>query len=235
MLYKVHRVMTPDEASHFEALGAELIGVSMAEDDHFADDRTVDADTVAEIERKLIRAELIVEPPRDRPDNEVASLANELGAKWIQSPFFAAPSSATRARLAGDDIGLIVSRVAADEDMDPSWVLTPIRDLGEPSPDLIEIEVVPLLANSWRVITEESPQYPEELQVEDIDDLARQAPLLVSADFTLDNVQDIENSIPHARGLSLTLGTLADGVSGLHVLSPSTAEEILETAMRGYR
>lgn len=229
MLIKVHRVSSLSEGVRFEALGADLVGVSMATDDHFADGRAVGVDVAVNLARQLTRAQLVLEPPHDITSDELVILANEIGARWLQIPFFVAPTSPIRAALANAGIGLIVSRVDADYDMDPSWVLGPVADLGEPMPDLIEVEIVPSLADSWRFLSEESPQREDELQVDDLERLARQAPLLLSVDFTLDNVSGVRTAIPSASGLSLTLGTLASGVSGLHVFDPDAVERLLES------
>lgn len=230
MLIKVHRVCSLEEAEQFETLGADLIGVSMAADDHFADERTVGVDVAVKLARQLT-AQLVLEPPRESTGGELVALARKVGARWVQTPFFATPDSPVRAALADAGIGLLVSRLDADYDMDPSWVLGPAEDLGAPSPDLIEVEIIPSFTDSWRFLTKESPQYADELQIADLEGLARTAPLFLSVDFTPGNVSAVRAAIPSARGLSFTLGTLAAGVSRLHVLAPDAVTRLLEAVM----
>lgn len=228
MLIKVHRVCSLEEAKRFETLGVNLIGVSLAEDKHFSDERMVQVDLAVNLARHFTQAQLVVEPPHEISGDEIVALAKKTGARWLQIPVFAAPDSTVRTALTKNGIGLILSRLTAEEDMDPSWILGPATDLGDPSPDLIEVEIIPLLTDSWRFLTEESPRYPDELQVKDIECLASESPLLLSVDFTPGNVAAVRGAIPSAQGLSFTLGTLADGVSGLHILTPNTTARLLE-------
>ncbi len=225
---KVHRVSSLAEASRFEALGADLIGVSMAVDNHFADGREVGAEVAVNLAQCLTQAQLVLEPPRELTGSDLLILAQKAGAGWIQTPFFAAPDSQTREALADIGIGLIVSRLEADYDMDPTWILGPVSDLGEPLPDLIELEIVPSFTDSWRFLTKESSKQTDELQVEDLESLAQKSPLLISVDLMPSNISGILAAIPSAHGLSFTLGRLATDTSGLHVLAPDSAARLLE-------
>jgi uncharacterized membrane-anchored protein len=53
------------------------------------------------------------------------------------------------------------------------------------------------MENSWQFLRTECPQYPEELQIDDINNLAEQYPLLVSLDFSTDNLLQIIKSMPN--------------------------------------
>lgn len=232
MLIKVHRVCSIEEALGFEALGADLIGVSLARDAHFADRRGAGRELARDLARQLRRAQLVIEPDWQTAATDLVAVARESGAPWLQLPVFAAPPPHVRAALVKDGIDLVVSRVDAEHDMDPSWVLGPVRDLGAPEPGLIEVEILPSITGAWRFLTEICPDDPEWLQAGDIEDLAREAGLLLSLDLTPENLPSVRAAIPSARGFSLTLGTLADGVSGLHVFSAEAAARVVEVIAR---
>ena len=58
-LIKVDRVREAAEAADLEAAGADLVGVSLAVDPRFSDDRTVSVEQAAMIRGALQRARLV--------------------------------------------------------------------------------------------------------------------------------------------------------------------------------
>jgi hypothetical protein len=63
-------------------------------------------------------------------------------------------------------------------------------------------------------LRDRSPEFEEEFQIHDLDNLATEWPLVVGLNFTPTNVREILHALPHVRGVVLTLAerTRRDGV-----------------------
>jgi hypothetical protein len=227
---KVQRVSSAAEAHRFEALGADIIGIALRPEygGHLFDDaRGLSPETAEQIGRGLARARLALTLPEQADHPAILDLARRIGAAYLEVPAFDLPGPEFRASLASAGLGLIVSRIAASHDDDPGWLLTPVTELADPNLAWVEIELLADHDNAWKFLTEESPAYPDELQLADIDALARDTPLLVSINAERATPGSILAALPSCRGLSLTLGTLAPGRYDVHVHTPDQVAAIL--------
>lgn len=73
----------------------------------------------------------------------------------------------------------------------------------------------------------ECPKYPEDLQINDINNLAEQYPLLITLDFSADNLLQIIQSMPNIKGVSMILGDNPCR-NDIHHFQYSEAVKILE-------
>ena len=243
-LIKVARVRSVAEATMFEELGADIIGVSLAPEHGgglFADDRALSRDTAAAIGHALGRARLAIglANPVSHDAAEVLDLARRCMADLIQVPAFDLPDSHVCQALAAEGIGLIVGRFAASHDDDPAWILSPLAELGgllgDPGVALAELELLPDHEDAWQFLTTESPRFSDELQIDDIEALAQTRPLLLSSDITPDRVGDMLRRLPSIRGISLTLGTLAAGRHDVHAVDAGRAAAVARAARAMFR
>ncbi len=60
-MIKLDRVCSVGEATAVEALGANIIGVSLSQDSRFADDRIVSIDLARSIQRSLTKAQFVAQ------------------------------------------------------------------------------------------------------------------------------------------------------------------------------
>jgi hypothetical protein len=236
-IIKVHRVRSVDEATMLELLGADVIGVALAPEyggSLFDDDRGITVKTAAAIGQALSRARLAVALPDEasRDASAVVDLASRCSAAYVQAPIFARPDSSVRHAIADARVGLIVSRVDASHDDDPGWLLSPVHELADPNIAFVEIELLPDQDDAWQFLCQESPKFPDELQLDDIVALGSDTPLLVSLNVTAENVTAIVHRLQNVRGLSMTLGRLSAGRYDVHALDLDRVAAVLR-AVRG--
>jgi hypothetical protein len=220
LIIRVHGVASSEEAMWLEALGVDLISVVVGEP---AKGRVVSGDTARQIARHLTRARLCVEPSADidlAPDE-----AHLMGATLVEVPWGRDVPRRWRQALAHLGLGWALVRVPADEDDDPSWVQSRLEEESTPVPAWAEVEVCPSLEDGWSVISEPSES---ELDVADLDELARLRPILYAPAFRPDNVRPIREALPHARGFSFTLVDGDDGVAGAHRYGKEELRALLE-------
>jgi len=229
-MVKVQRVSSVAEARRFEELGADVIGIALRPEHGgrlFDDARALSSEAAEQIGKSLSRARLALALPDQADGPAVLDLARRMGAAYVEVPAFDLPGPEFRASLAAAGLGLIVSRVTASHDDDPGWLLTPVTELADPNLAWVEVELLAEHDNAWRFLTEASPAYPDELQLADIDALARESPLLVSINAEPATASAILAALPSCRGLSVTLGTLAPGRHDVHVHTPDQAAALL--------
>ena len=98
---------------------------------------------------------------------------------------------------------------------DPSWIVD--QYIVDPELDIsfFQIEVLGELKNAWKFFKEEAPEFiDDELQISDIEEIGRKAPVIITLDYTVDNVLEIIDSIPTIKGICMTIseGTNIDTV-----------------------
>jgi hypothetical protein len=229
-LMKVERVSSLAEARRFEELGAGIIGVALRPehgDRLFDDARSLSPETAAQIAQGLARARLALTLPDQADPPAILDLARRIGAAYVEAPIFDLPGPEFRAALAAAGVGLVVSRITASHDEDPGWLLGPVLELADPNLARAEIELLADHDDAWKFLTEESPAFPDELQLADIDALARQMPLFVSINAGPATCAPIVDALPSCRGLSFTLGTLTSGRYDVHAYTPDRVAAIL--------
>lgn len=214
----VHGVATADEASELEALGVNLIGVVVGA----PEDRVVSCETARQIAHRLTRARLCVEPVGVEI---TAEDAHHMGAAVVMVPWAREVARSWLDALAQAGLDWALVRIPADQDNDPSWVESRIAEGGVPAPAWVEIEVCPGFEDGWSILQEPSES---ELNVEDLDALARVHPIVFSLAFRPDNVRSIRDTLVHALGFSFTLADHAGRVPGAHRYHPEDLRALLD-------
>jgi len=208
-LIKVDRVRSADEAAALERLGADLLGIDLAPDPRFDDGREMSVEGAAEIDRVLERATLVPVLDLSADPGRILRVARAVRARMVQSSRRAVPPADVRAALSDAGIGIVYAGIEIAHDDDPGWVLsdyTGERDLGV---SFFQADVLPEYRDSWAFLRDRSPEFEDEFQIADLDGLAAEQPLVVGLDFTPGNVREIRDSLPHVRGLVLTLAERA--------------------------
>jgi hypothetical protein len=213
-LIKVDRVRSADEATALEKLGADLLGVDLAPDPRFDDGREISVERAVEIDQVLGRATLV--PVLDLADEpaRIVRIARAVHARMVQPARRVVPPAAVRAALSDAGIGVVYGGIEIAHDDDPGWVLSDYTDEPELGVSFFQADVLPEYRDSWAFLRDRSPEFEEEFQIADLNDLATAHPLLVGLDFSPRNVREIVGALPHVRGLSFTLAdrTRRDGV-----------------------
>jgi hypothetical protein len=205
-LIKVDRVRSVDEALALENAGADLLGVDLTADPRFDDGRTISVQDAVEIDQALARASLV--PVLDLSDDagRVVGIAQAVHARMVQPARRAVPPAEVLARLSDAGIGIVYGGIEIAHDDDPSWVLS---DFTGVQASFFQADVLPEYRDSWAFLRDRAPEYEDEFQIADLDDLAAAHPMLVGLDFNPDNIRAIVDTLPHVRGLVFTLAERA--------------------------
>jgi hypothetical protein len=204
-LIKVDRVRSAEEAAGLEALGADLIGVALAPDPRFSDDRTVTVEQAAAIGGALQRATLVTAMELGRDPDRVLRTVAATRAGMVQPITGAIPPAAVRAALGDAGVGIAYGNIEIAHDDDPGWVFSAYAGTPDLNASLFHADVLPEYRESWAFLRDRAPEYAEEFQIADLDELGRERPLVVGLDFTPGNVQEIVGALPGVRGIALTL------------------------------
>jgi hypothetical protein len=224
-LVKVDRVRSVDEAVAVERLGAGMVGVALGPDPRFDDDRVVPVEVATEIGQALRQATLVAAMDLGGDPGLVLRVAGTVGAGLVQSVNGVVPPVAVRAALAGAGIGIVLAGLEIAHDDDPSWVLSRYADVPDLGAVLFQADVLGEYRDSWRFLREESPAYPEEFQIEDLNGLGQQGDLVATLDFTPANVAEIVATLPGIRGVALPLAGKAR--AGVHAFGFDEAVAVL--------
>jgi len=202
-----------------------MVGVALGPDPRFDDDRAVPVEAAAEIGKSLRLATLVAAMDLDGDPGRVLRIAGTVGAGLVQSVTGAVPPAEVRAALAGAGIGLVLAGVEIAHDDDPSWVLSRYAEVPGLGTVLFQADVLGEYRDSWRFLREESPAYPEEFQIDDLNELGRDAGLVATLDFTPANVTEIVAALPGIRGIALPLAEAAR--AGVHAFGFGDAVAVL--------
>ncbi len=206
LIKKVGRVKSVDEAFMLEEVGANLISFSLSDNLKFKDERVVTEETVLLIQKVLNKAKTYGEIHIDNCDpHDVVKLAKKLDLDYIQPIGQAVPSQTIRETLFKDNIGIIYSNIEVSHDEDPAWILSRYQKKKNLNVSFFQLDLLPEYQDSWLFLTNKSPQYPEEIQIEDIRELGIKNPLLLTLNFNPDNIFNIFNRIASIRGIALEI------------------------------
>lgn len=205
-IIKVDRVKSVTEAKELEELGADFITVSLSKDLRFDDDRSIDFANAISIKNCLKISKCIGEFFFEENYYEPIQLIKEVGFEYVQFSGHKIPPADFIRHLKSQGIEIICSGITASHDDDPSWILSHFLEQGELSSAYFQLDLLPEYKNAWEFLKNESPEYPEELQIEDIDQLAQDNKLLITLDYAPHNVLDVISYFANIKGISMILG-----------------------------
>lgn len=223
---KVDRVKSVVEAKELQNLGVDLIGVSLNENHRFMDDRCIRKEVAISIKRELQKSKIVGEIVVGYSFSNILSVIEEVGFDYIQVESNELPPIEFRKELQSKGIGLIYAGIEVSYEDDPSWILSRYKNEPYLNASFFQIDLLGEIENSWEFFKKESPKYPDELQIEDIKKIAEQDPLIVTIDYSVDNVLEIFNKIPSAKGMNMSLCE-APNRNDIHCFSYLSAVEIL--------
>lgn len=190
----------------------------------YKDDRVISIETVEEIQSVLTTSQIAVEISYNHPN--VDSLLQRIDPDYIQISGSQFLATEERKRLQKQGIKIIYTDIQADHDDDPSWILSEYLDNENLNEAYFQINLIGDMHNSWEFFKTESEKYPDELQIQDIDDLGRLHPILLSIDFTPENIFEVVSTFSSVNGIYLTLSENCTR-NDLHVFSFQSVIKIL--------
>jgi hypothetical protein len=228
---KIDRVRTVGEAVALERLGATMIGVALGPDPRFTDDRTIAVADAAVVAGALHNATLVAALDLSVDPDRILRTAAACQARIVQSTSGMLPPDEVRSALEGAGIGVIYADLEVSHDDDPSWTFTRFSGIPDSNVTAYQIDVLGEYRDSWRFLQEESPAYPDEFQIADLNELAATRDLLVTLDFTPGNIAGILTALPAIRGVALPLSEGA-ARNDLHHFTFDEAASVLRAMPR---
>ncbi|WP_091661503.1 hypothetical protein [Micromonospora auratinigra] len=225
---KVDRVCSVGEAAALERLGVGLIGVALDADPRFEDGRVVDVDTARDIGASLRSARLVAELDVREYPADALRRATAVAADFVQPIAGAVPPRSMQEALAASGRKVVYSGIEIAHDEDPSWVLSRYNDSPDRHSAIFQVDVLPEFPDSWEFLRDKSPEFESEFQIEDLNLLAAEHNLVVSLNFTPQNLAEIIGALPGILGIGLTLAEAATR-QDLHFIRYEAALDVLRS------
>ncbi|MEA5471826.1 hypothetical protein [Spirulina sp. 06S082] len=207
-LVKVDRVHSEQEVEILQNLGVNAITVTLSSDSRFNDMRSIDKNRISSI-KKIIRENTLFIGELSF-ENCFNFLDFVIDVKFDYIQLYSERNQTLPIKfckqLKSKGIGFIYSSLEASYDTDPSWILRDIPDQLESNTDFFQVDLLPDVNDSWQFLKEKCPDFPDELQLSDINDLASKYSLLVTTDFSEENIEEIVASLQNIKGISFVLG-----------------------------
>lgn len=202
-IIKIDRVSSLEEAAELQTLGADILTVSFDLDTRFRDTRKISKPVAYSIRECLVSTQLCCE--LSTIDEDTRLLVESCGFDWVQVSKM--PPLSFRKQLQALNVGLIYSGIEASYEDDPTWILSSFNNETELGASYFQIDLLADIDNSWFFFKEECPKYPDELQIEDIEQIASRYPLVITLDYSNNNIIEIISRFQKVKGISFTLGT----------------------------
>ena len=225
-IIKVDRVQSVSEAIQLEKVGANIIGVSLSKNARFNDNRNITLNTAFSIGQSLTNAKYAIEVDFNWELKRIVKLAKELRVDFIQPNDHNIPDAKYIRALAAEGIQIIYPHIEVSHNSDPSWILSRFEGKKQLNAAYFQLDIFSDYSDdAWQFIKYESPEYPEEIQIDDINRLAEQWSLLLCFNYTEGNIIEILDTFSSAKGVSFVL---ADSVKwSFHYFDYLTCEKII--------
>jgi hypothetical protein len=202
-LIKVDRVCSIKEAEKLTGMGVETIGVSLHANPLFPDGRNLNLQEIKAIRGSLVNAKLAIEVGKDFNVPALQDLRNEIEFEFLQTSEI--PPIDVRQAAQSLGIGIIYSGIEASYEDDPSWILSRFADTPELNASFFQIDLLGDMEDSWNFFKTQSPDFPDELQISDIQDIGEESPIIVSIDFNAGNLGEVIQELSSCKGVFFTL------------------------------
>ncbi len=204
-LKKVDRVNSVEEALQLQNIGVDIVGISMNSKSFWKDDRLVSRETALAIRKVLDKSKLACEVELHSGLFDM-SIIDEIGLDYVQVSGNDLISIEFRRQLQAKNIGIIYSGIEASYEDDPSWILSRFEGVPELNAAYYQIDLLGDIENSWEFFKNESPNYPDELQINDIVEIGEKFPVIITLDFDVNNVKEVIKNMPSIQGICMPLG-----------------------------
>jgi hypothetical protein len=207
LILKVDRVKSVEEAIELQSLDVDFISVALGETSKFDDDRLVSIEQAFLIQKSLRSSSKFVSAFSENCSSfETLNIVKELSLDYVQIDKNEDLAKEVKQELYLANKGIIYSPITISYDEDIQWSLDDFDSIEKSTPVYFQLDLLGDMTNAWEFLVAESPKYPDELQIEDIDELALEHPILLTTNFSLNNIDEILSRLPHIRGLSFVLG-----------------------------
>jgi hypothetical protein len=123
----------------------------------------------------------------------------------VQPVTGAIPPPSVRTALSDAGVGVVYGNLEIAHDDDPGWIFSAYADVPDLNAVLFHADVLPEYRDSWAFLRDRAPEYEEEFQIADLNELGVERPLVVGLDLTPENVREIAGALPAVRGFAFAL------------------------------
>lgn len=205
-IIRVDRIQSVSEATQLEKAGANIIGVSLVKNARFDDTRNITVDTALSIKQSLSNAKYSGEVDFSWEVSRIIELTKHLGFDFVQPNDHNVPEPKYIRSLAAEGIQIIYPYIEVSHDSDPSLIFSRFEGKKELNAAYFQIDIFSDYSDdAWKFIQEESPEYPEEIQIEDINQLAEKWSLSIGFNYSESNIIEIYNTFSKAKGINFIL------------------------------
>lgn len=204
-IIKVDRVCSVQEAITLQELGVDIISITPETNRYkwFDDCRQISTDVACQMQKIITKAKYCVEISL-ADINKNYSLIENNNFDTIEFLTQEIPDLAIQRKIKEKKIDIIYSSISVSYEDDPNWIFSPFQNVDGV---FFQADLLSDVTDSWNFLKNQCPQYPDELiQVKDINQLSLDFPLIITLDFSVDNIRDILLTFPKIKGISLRLG-----------------------------
>lgn len=140
-IIKVDRIQSVTEAVQLEQSGANIIGVSIAENTRFNDTRKITVDTALSIKKSLQNAKYAGEVNFDWEVSQIIELSKYLGFDFVQPNDHNISDQKYLQSLAAEKIQIIYPYIEVSHDSDPSLVFSRFEGQKELNAAYFQIDI----------------------------------------------------------------------------------------------
>jgi hypothetical protein len=225
-IIKVDRVASRSEALILQSLEVDIIGVCIAEDPRFTDNRQISISTLREIRESVHSSKIACQISPECYDSldEIKSHCD-----FIQCLYFQLDES-WNSLSSKINAGIIYSLASPGHDDDISWSFNLPMDNAQ----YIHIDLLANMNNAWNFLTNECPKYPDCLQIKDVSETANSYPLLLGIDGEMKNFQECKQLIPNMKGFNFTLADFEPMSNNVHWINYENLCHLLNSIRSSY-
>lgn len=225
-IIKVDRVASVQEALELQKLNVDIIGVTLNENNLYSDNRVLDFESALSIGKKLDSSKLSLELPSNGY-KDILKNVEMSKVSYIQVPQNVKLTIEEIEFLSKKNIGVIYSGIEASYEDDPAWILSQYTSSQNSDVSFYQIDLLSDMENAWEFLKNESPLYPNELQINDILSLGNMYPLIISLDFNKENINEIIHNFSSVKGFVFVLSEKSNR-DDIHFFSYSFVSRILD-------
>jgi hypothetical protein len=203
-LIKVDRVKSFKEALELQDLNVDIITPCLLLDPRFDDGRETTLNEFILMRKLLTKVKLCHELDLQETDY---SQSEDIKADFIQIFKNRIPSDDFLSKFKDSNSSFIYKSIGASYDDDPAWIISEIEQIEIPNISYFQLDLLNDINDAWNFFKNECPSYEDELQINDVNKIAFNYPLIISLDFSPTNIVEIISFLPNVNGLNFTLGS----------------------------
>ncbi|MBI4130793.1 hypothetical protein HY468_05730 [Candidatus Roizmanbacteria bacterium] len=221
---KVDRISSLQEVEYFSALGVSILGFSVG--DKIPDGRWIGEHELEAIFNRFARGPYSLHLDRFHVDLDYFQYINHrFHFPYVQVDYHQFEIEIIQPSLK-DQQDLICSGIQADHDMEIGWIEAAVREVVSRGAKYCILEVLTDIEDAWAHLLE-AEKYEGEFTVQELLDLSRQYPIMLSLNYARNNIQDVSRMFGQEVFYHFTLGDISGDPYLKHLVDFQTALDLV--------